>query len=169
MVQDIVHVDLDALGVGSLDQLLKVLLSAIQLAYGIVVVHVIGMIAVGGMCRRQPQCGGSEPVQIVQLGNDALEVAYPISIAVREGIDQQLVSGRSPLVSVESVRHRDQGHYVGPDLRHRDGSILGSSEGYRPFAVVGPFVGVYRHGDGAAGGTGSLVQMDPARGWRSVP
>ena len=41
--------------------------------------------------RRQPEAVDAQPLQIVQLGGDALEVADAVAVAVLEGADQDLV------------------------------------------------------------------------------
>nr|BBJ55753.1 hypothetical protein SAVMC3_83820 [Streptomyces avermitilis] len=57
-----------------------------------VVGDVVAAVAQGGLEeRRQPQAVHAQPLQIVQLGGQALQVADTVAVAVLEGADQDLV------------------------------------------------------------------------------
>ena len=169
VVQHEVHVYLDALRMGGLDEVLKSLLSSVQGIDGIIVIDIVAVVRRSRMRRRKPQCRDSESVQIVELVLDTLEIAHPVLVTVRKGIDQELVGGRGEFFLPQGGRVRHQGPDVGPGLGHGDVDLLRSGERDGPLAVVGPFVGIDGHGDGTAGRAGGLVQMDPVCGWRSVP
>ena len=169
MVQDIVHVDLDALGVRGVDEGLEVSLSSVQGVDRRVIVNVISVIGRSGMRRREPQSRGPDGIQVVQLGDDALEVADTVAVAVGEGIYQQLVGGRRTLVAVECGGLRGKCPDVGAGLRHRDIGLLRPVEGNGAPAFVRGGIGFNRNCDGAVGTSGSLVQMYPAGGCRCCP
>ena len=48
------------------------------------------------MRRRQPKRSHSKAVKIVELVLDTLEIAHTVSVAVSEGVDEQLVSREQP-------------------------------------------------------------------------
>ena len=87
MIQHEVHVNLDALGMGGVHEVLEIGLGAVQRVHRIVVVHIISVIRIGGMRRAQPQSGGAQAIQIVQFVLDTLEIADPVAVAVGEGVD----------------------------------------------------------------------------------
>ena len=101
VVEDIVHIDGDALVVSGVDECLEVGLCAVERVHRAVVVNVVGVVAACRMCRRQPECRHSEGVQIVQLVLDALEIADAVAVAVSEAVDKQLVSSRRTFRAVE--------------------------------------------------------------------
>ena len=101
MVQHEVHIDLDSLIMGGFDKILEISLRAVQIIDLEIVVHVICVIRRGGMCRRKPQRGHSQVMQIVQTVPDSIEVSNTIIVAVREGINQQLIRRRRALIAVE--------------------------------------------------------------------
>ena len=94
MVKDIVHIDTDALVVGRIDEVLEILLTAVQGVDRIVVVHVVGVVGGRGMGRGQPEGRHAQGVQVVEPLLYALEVPDAVPVAVGEGIDQELVGGR---------------------------------------------------------------------------
>jgi len=99
LVRRVVH---DQLGddpqpaiVGRLDERLEVL----DVAVGGLDVQIVGnVVAVvslwGGIRRQQPQRGYAEILQVVELLDEAAEVAYAIVVAVEERLDVQLVQDR---------------------------------------------------------------------------
>ena len=92
MVQDIVHIDLDSLCVRGVDQVFEILLGAVFGVEGGVIPDVVAVVRVGGMRRREPDGGDSKAVQVIQALLDSLEVTDLVSVAVREAINQKLVS-----------------------------------------------------------------------------
>ena len=49
------------------------------------------MVRVGGVGRGEPEGGYSQRIQIVQSGLNAVEIAYPVAVAVGKTVDKQLV------------------------------------------------------------------------------
>ena len=112
VVEDVVHIDLDILGVSRRNQILEIGLGllcgvlpyCIQRVQGIIVVHIVGVIGAGGMGRTQPQGRNAHFVQVIQLALNTLEIADSVTVAVGEAVNEQLIGGGSPLGAVESRR-----------------------------------------------------------------
>ena len=168
MVQDIVHVDLDVLGMGRVDQVLEVLLRAEQRVHGIVIIHVITVIGGRLLRRRQPQRRRAHLVQVVQLVLDALEVAHAVAVAVGEGIDEQLVGRGRALVAIEAVGVRHDRDDVLPLLGHGDRDGARPLDGNRTGAVLAR-VSVDLHRQVGLAGAGGFLHMDPGGGRRGRP
>ena len=159
VVQHVVHIDLDSPGMGSVDQILEVLFGTVNGVHGIIVRHVIGVVTVRRMRRRQPQSLDSQALQIIQFVPDAIEVPDSVPVAVREGIDQQLV-GRG-----KGLRIRQNP----PGLNDRDRHGTRTLDRDRTGAVLAR-VGIGLHLEGGLAGSGGLPHLDPGcgRGRRPV-
>ena len=144
VVQDIVHVDFDTLCMGCIDQVLEVLSSffcrmlsdRIVRIQGVVIPDIISVIRVRRMRRAQPEGCCTEVFEIIQFLLDALEIADAVTIAVAEGIDQQLIGHAAALLSIPDQRFRDNRFGVVACLddfqlfgeragRHRQGRLTG--------------------------------------------
>ena len=95
VVHDQLGDDPQTAAVGRLDKRLEVL----EVAVGRLDVQVVGdVVAVvplrRGVRRQQPQGGDPEILQVVELLDQAAEVADPIVVAVEEGLDVQLIQDR---------------------------------------------------------------------------
>ena len=72
VVDDVVHIDADVVLVGFRDKVLEVILRAVTLLYGGVILHVIAVVALGGMERREPQAGYAKFVKVIQAFSNAV-------------------------------------------------------------------------------------------------
>ena len=92
VVHDEVDDDAHAALVGGVDELHEVGEVAELGQHGGVVGDVVTAVAQGGLEeRRQPEAVDAQPLQVVQLGGEALEVADAVAVAVLEGADEDLV------------------------------------------------------------------------------
>ena len=164
VVEHEVHVYLDALCVCGVDEVLEIFFRAITGVEGHVVVYVVGVVGVGGMRGGEPQRRNSQSVKVIELVLYTLEIADAVSVAVCEGVDQELVGGRCPLGAVEGGGSR---HYVclaAASLAHAHRSLLllagqlRDEVDFRRAVFVG-VVGGY--GDGAVFLAGCGVQVQP--------
>ncbi len=100
LVAGVVHDEVDdhphtAL-VGGVDELHEVGEVAELGEHGGVVGDVVSAVAQGGLEEgRQPEAVDAEPLQVVEFGGDALEVADTVAVAVLEGTDEDLVEDGS--------------------------------------------------------------------------
>jgi hypothetical protein len=100
LVAGVVHHEVDdhshAALVGGIDELDEVGQVAEFGQYGGVVRHVVTAVPQGRLEeRREPEAVDPEPLQVVQLGGDALEVADAVAVAVLERTHQNLVEDGS--------------------------------------------------------------------------
>ncbi|GAA3296012.1 hypothetical protein GCM10020295_24640 [Streptomyces cinereospinus] len=92
VVHDEVDDDAHAALVGGVDELHEVGEVAELGQYGGVVGDVVAAVAQGGLEEgRQPEAVDAEPLEVVELGGQALEVADAVAVAVLEGADEDLV------------------------------------------------------------------------------
>lgn len=93
MVDHQVHDDAHAAPMGFVQQALDVRHRAVFRVDGAVVADVVAVIVVGGLVdRAQPEEIDAQRLQVVQLGEDAPEVADAVSVAVIEALGVDLVS-----------------------------------------------------------------------------
>ena len=93
---------------GCIDQVLEVLSSffcrmlsdGIGRIQSVVIPDIISVIGIRRMRRAQPEGRRTEVLEIVQFLLDALEIADAVTIAVTEGIDQQLIGHAAALLPV---------------------------------------------------------------------
>ena len=67
-----------------------------------VVLHIVFMVGARRHHRHQPDPVEAQLLDIVQLGDDALEIAHPVAVAVAEGVDENFIPG-----AVVVVDHHD--------------------------------------------------------------
>jgi hypothetical protein len=128
LVAGVVHDEVDdhahAALVGGVDELHEVGQVAELRQDGRVVGDVVAAVAQRRLEEgRQPQTVDTQPLQVVELGGQALEVADPVAVAVLEGADEDLVEDgalepiRVPVLGggvLEGVRDRlVDDHFVG--------------------------------------------------------
>ena len=172
VVEDIVHVDVDALALGAADQRLEVGVGA-QVAVDLgVVVDVVAVVGRGALDGGEPEGGGAQAVEVVQVVRDALEVAPAVaSLAVCEGIDQQLIGDVRPLHAVPGLGRGGQGRggrldgiLLAGRLRDAHGrteaSFAGEGEGGR--TRLGRGIGGRRDADGPVAVAAVGVRAAPA-------
>ena len=92
VVHHVVHVDTDVVLVGLGYELLEVVQGAVAPVHRLIVGYVVAVIALGGLDRAEPQGGNAELVEVVQFGDQALEVSVAVPVAVLEAEHVHLVS-----------------------------------------------------------------------------
>ena len=91
VVYDQIKDDLDATLVALGHQRVKIVHGAVLRINGIVVIDIVLMIAVAGVDGHQPNAVYAQFLQIIQLGNDALQIADAIAIGIAEGVNKNFV------------------------------------------------------------------------------
>ena len=149
------HVDIPLIALG--DQLLEILHGAILRIDGIVVGYVILVVGGTGMDRHQPDTVDAQFLQIVQLGDHALQVTNAVSIGVTEGVNEDLIVSTIVVVGAGSQRI-DLSQYLLScffcNSRHGRCRLCGLGHQSRPRG----FRGGSRFRIGPAGGTANKEQ-----------
>ena len=92
VVDDELDHDLHVAGVGFGEKLAEVIEGAIGGVDGVVVRDVVAVVAQGrGEEGEEPEAGDAEFLEVVELGDEALEVADAVGVGVGEGSNVELV------------------------------------------------------------------------------
>ena len=95
VVDDQLDHHLHVAGVGCVEELLEVVDGAVGGVDVDVVGDVVAVVAQGrGEEGQEPEAGDAEVLQVVELGDQALEVADAVGVGVGEGADVKLVDDR---------------------------------------------------------------------------
>ena len=100
MVQHVVHVDVDALGLRLVDQVLEIGFRAEFRVDGGVVRHVVAVVRAASLDGRKPQRGHAQRLEVVEVLRHALEVAPAVSVGVGEAVDVELVGDIGEIVAL---------------------------------------------------------------------
>ena len=177
VVQHIVQVNVDVLGMGGSKQGFEILFgffgrmlpNRIRRVQLVIILHIIPVVGIGRMHRRQPQGGGAQAFQVIQFVLDALEIADAVAVAVREGIDQQLVGHRAAFLLVPGLGRRGDGLRVVRLLDHGKGLGQGAGlhgQGRLPGGFTGIGLGLQFQHLVAGALRGRIAQPGVAAGYR---
>ena len=114
MIQYEVEIDADIPGLRFRNQVLQVVFRAQFRTDGSIIVHIVAVVRHGLVDRREPERGGSDAVEIIEVLRDAADVAPAVTVAVGETIDVDLVGDTRELL---------RGSLVSPGLIRSAGNV----------------------------------------------
>ena len=91
VVEHEIEIDVDIPGFGLADQVLQVVFRAQIAAHGIIVVHIVTVVRHGFVDGREPEGGGPDAVEIVEVLGDAADVAPAVTVTVSETVHVELI------------------------------------------------------------------------------
>ena len=100
VVQDVVHINVDPLGFGLVDEVLEVGFRAEFRVDGGVVRHVVAVVRTARLDRREPEGAHAQRLEVVEVLRHALEVAPAVSVGVGEAVNVELVGDIREMVAL---------------------------------------------------------------------
>ena len=169
VVEHIIQVNLDTLFMCLGQQFLEIVHGA-QLGMDTEIIgDIIAVVGIGRMDGAQPQGRHAQFIQIVQVLGNALDVAPAVSVAVGEGVHQQLVGRIGAFGAVEGGRRGNQlGQFLSLGYRHGLALRAGLHRNHGTAAVARVIV-LHAHGERSVPLPGGLAQDHPAVGYGGRP